>query len=39
MFNADSEKEQIGSNMTDEYILGDTSMRAEEDSKKENASM
>ena len=34
VFNADSEKEQIGSSMIDEYMLGDTSMRAEEDSKK-----
>ena len=34
VFNADSEKEQIGSSMIDEYMLGDTRMRAEEDSKK-----
>ena len=34
MFNADSEKEQIGSSMIHEYMGGDTSMRAEGESKE-----
>ena len=34
VYNAESEKEHIGSGMIDEYMMGDTSMRAEGNSKE-----